>query len=293
MKFRKKFLLFIIIIPIFMSGCLATRTKMVVDGMKPFLDKMKIAMNKTDDFELVRDSMPPGLMQLESFLEISPHNEDLLVRTSEAYNSYAFAFVEDTDKSRAVKLYQKSKNFALRALQLNKTFSIDNKQNQEAFKSSIKKFKKYNVPALFFLCSSWLQILNLNPNTSTITIELSQIEALLDRILVLDENFYYGGVHTLFGCFYASRPSTMGGNPEQAKYHFNEAVDISESKYLLWQFFYARYYAVQVHDKELFNSTLNSIISAPDNISQELVFPNLIAKRKAKALLENINKYFK
>jgi len=277
----------------FVSGCADLRTKMVVDGMEPFLEKMKIAMNENNDFELVRDSMPAGIIQLEGFLKVSPTNEDLLVRTSEAYNAYAFAFIEDTDKPRAIKLYQKSKQLALRALQWNKSFRIDQSLSHDDFKSALKNFnKRHHVPALFFLCSSWLQVLALNPQTNTLSAEMSQIEAILDRILALDETYYYGGVHALFGSFYGSRSPQMGGHPEMAKYHFDEAFDISNSTYLLWQLLYAKYYAVQIKDKDLFISTLNHIISAPDTISQETIFPNQIAKRKASLLLRNINLYF-
>jgi len=293
MKKRSIICILFLIIPIVCTGCESMRAKMVVDGMGPFLESMKISMNKSDDFELVRSAMPAGIMQLESFLEISPDNEDILVRTAEAYNSYAFVFVEDIDKPRAIKLYQKSKNLALRALQWNKSFRLDHHQPIDEFNTSLKRFnKKYQVPALFYLCSSWLKILILNPQSNTMTTELSQIEAILDKILEIDETFLYGGVHALFGSFYAARPPQMGGNPEMAKFHFNEAFDISESKYLLWKLLYAEYYAVQVKDKELFISTLNDIISAPDTILQEAIFPNQIAKRKAKAVLDNINLYF-
>lgn len=281
-----------VLIPIFVSGCESTRTKMLVDGMGHFLDKMKVSMNKMNDVELVRDSLPTALIQLEGFLEISPNNYDLLVRVSEAYYGYVFAFVEDKDKPRAIKLYQKSKNYALKALKKNKSFCIDQNLSQEDFSLSLKKLKRYQVPAMFFLCSSWLKLLKLDPQTNTISIEIRQIESILDRILVLDEHYYYGGVHTLFGGFYASLPPNMGGNPEQAKYHFSEAIDISEKKYLLWQLMFAKYYAVQIKNKDLFISTLNSIISAPDNILPEAIFQNQIAKRKAKALLDNINNFF-
>ena len=290
---RKYFYLLFTIIPIICSGCADMKAKMVVDGMGPFLEKMKIAMNKNDDYELVRNAMPAGILQLESFLEISPDNEDILVRTAEAYNSFAFAFVEDRDKTRAIKLYQKSKDLALRALQWNKSFCLDYQQPVEKLKAALKKFKKkYQVPALFYLCSSWLKILILNPQSNTMPTELSQIEAILDRILKIDETYHYGAVHALFGCFYAARPSQLGGNPEMAKFHFDEAFDISGSRYLLWKFLYAKYYAVQAKDKDLFISTLNDIISAPDTILKEAVFPNQIAKRKAKALLDNIHIYF-
>jgi len=284
--------IFLATIAIIFVGCESTRTRMVVDGMGTFLENMKIAINKADDIELVRESMPTGLLQLEGFLEISPHNDDLLVRTSEGYYSYAFVFIEDNDKDRAIKFYRKSKKYALRALKRHKSFSIDPAITEEKFKKILKKIKKYEVPALFFLCSSWMKLLELNPQANTLSIELSQIETILDRILILDENFQYGGPHVLLAGLYSTLPQNMGGNPEQAKFHFDEAIDISDGKYLLWQLMLARYYAVQVKDKQLFTSTLNDIISAPDNLLPQANFSNLVAKQKAQALLDNIKSYF-
>ena len=74
--------------------------------------------------------------------------------------------------------------------------------------------------------------------------DLPKVEAMMDRVLELDDTFYYGGIHALMASNFVSRPEMFGGQPEQAKDHFNEAFEISESKYLLWYFLYAKYYAV-------------------------------------------------
>jgi len=294
MKFIKKSIYYILVcfIIICLTSCESVRTKMVVDGMSPILEKMKISMNKNNDFELVRDSMPASIIQLEGFVEVSPNNTDLLIRTSEAYYSYAFSFIEDVDKQRALKLYTKARQLALRALTCHKSFIIGKGQTNDAFISSLNAFNAYYVPALFYLCGSWMQMIALNPHSQTLSIELSQIEAILDKILSLNENYNYGAVHALFGGFFASRLPELGGKPDQAKFHFEEAMEISDSKYLLWHYLYAKYYAVQIKDKDLFVSTLNGIINAPDTILKEAVLPNQIAKHKAKYLLANMNQYF-
>jgi hypothetical protein len=61
MKIKRPILyMLFMIIPIVCSGCADMRAKMVVDGMGPFLEKMKMSMNKSDDFELVQTAMPAG-----------------------------------------------------------------------------------------------------------------------------------------------------------------------------------------------------------------------------------------
>ena len=97
---------------------------MMVDGMKPMMEKMNIAVNQNPDVETVRLSMPASLIQLDGFIEVSPDNEDLLLRASEAYSGYALLFVEDTDMKRAAQLNKKARDYALRVLR--KNTNIDN-----------------------------------------------------------------------------------------------------------------------------------------------------------------------
>jgi hypothetical protein len=56
---------------------------------------------------------------------------------------------------------------------------------------------------------------------------------------------------------------------------------------------YAKYYAVQLKDRELFVKTLNDILSAPDDILPEQAFVNAAVKQKAKDLLAHTDDYFK
>ena len=115
----------------------------------------------------------------------------------------------------------------------------------------------------------------------------------MDRLLELDDTFYYGGTHALLAVYYVSRPEMFGGQSDEAQFHFKEAFEISESKYLLWQYLYARYYAVQLKDKELFINTLNGIITAPDDLLPEQAFVNAAIKQKAGDLLAHTDDYFK
>ena len=68
--------------------------------------------------------------------------------------------------------------------------------------------------------------------------------------------------------------------------------EISESKFLIWHYLYAKYYAVQNQDRELFVSTLKNIISAPVDLLPEKRFANEAVKLKAKHLLSKEDKLF-
>jgi hypothetical protein len=295
--FRK--ILLIILCLIFssglLSGCASTIAKMSVDGMRPIMEDMHNATNRNNDIDLVRAGMPAMLIQMDGFIRVSPENRYLLTSAAEANMGYAFLFVEDTDKPRARQLYAKARDYALRNLSLDKTFKQALEQDDiQVFANALKTIHKRDIAALYFATNAWLSWINLahadNPDALK---DLPKVEAMMDRVLVLDDTFYHGGIHALMAVNFVARPEMFGGQPEQAKDHFNEAFDISESKYLLWYFLYAKYYAVQINDKGLFVTTLNKILSTPDDILPEEAFVNGAVKLKAKELLVHTDDYFK
>lgn len=279
----------------FLSGCASTIAKMSVDGMRPILEDMHAATNRNSDIDLVRAAMPAMLIQMDGFIRVSPENRYLLTSAAEANLGYAFLFVEDIDKPRAKLLYIKARDYALRNLSSNKTFKQALEQDDiQVFTDALKTIHKRDIAPLYFATNAWLSWINLaHADNSEVLNDLPKVEAMMDRVLELDDTFYHGGIHALMGSNFVSRPEMFGGQPEQAKIHFNEAFEISESKYLLWYFLYAKYYAVSIDDKELFVTTLNKVLSAPDDILPEEAFPNGAVKLKAKELLGHTDDYFK
>jgi len=279
---------------VLLAGCASTIAKAAVDGMKPIMENMRSATNSNRDVELVRQAMPALLAQMDGFILTSPENRHLLASAAEANMGYAFLFVEDLDAQRAKKMYLKARDYALRNLNLNDTFRQALHQDDiRVFADALKTIHKRDIAALYFATNSWLTWLNLelsdNPDVMK---DLPKVEAMMDRVLALDDTFYHGGIHALMGVYLAARPEMFGGRADDAQRHFTEAFEISESKYLLWHFLYAKYYTVQVKDRELFHSTLNRILDAPDDILPEEAFVNCAVKIKARHLLNHADDYF-
>lgn len=277
------------------TGCASTIAKMSVDGMKPILVDMRTATNRNPDVALVRDAMPAMLVQMDGFIRVSPENRYLLVSAAEANMGYAFLFVEDKDRRRARELYAKAREYALRNLETNKTFRQALEQDDlQAYTEALRTIHKRDIAALYMATNSWLQWINLSrAENSDVLRDLPRVEAMIDRLLELDDTFYYGGVHALMGVYAISRPEMFGGRPDEAQAQFQAAFEISESKFLLWHFLYAKYYAVQTRDRDLFVTTLNRIIAAPDGILPDQAFANAAVKMKARDLLQSTDEYFR
>jgi tetratricopeptide (TPR) repeat protein len=295
LRYARYLMISLVVLASFLTGCASTMAKMTVDNMKPLMEDMHSSTNRNPDVDLVRTAMPALLIQMDGFIKISPENRYLLASAAEANMGYAFLFVEDMDRQRAKEQYLKARDYALRNLKLNQTFKEAIEQDDiEVFTKALKTIHKRDIAALYFATNAWLQWINLaHSDNPEVLKDFPKVEAMMDRVLALDDTFYHGGIHALFGVYYIARPEMFGGQPEQSQEHFKEAFEISESKYLLWYFLYAKYYAVQMKDKELFVSTLNKVISAPDDLLPEEAFVNAAVKRKADDLLLHVNDYFK
>jgi len=287
-KHAGRFLYFLIILPFFF-GC--SQTRFMVKSMNPLMAKMNKSVNENPDVDTVRDAMPASLIQMDGFITAAP-NKELLLMTSEAYFGYSFAFIEDADKVRASKMYLKARDYALQVLNKDSHFKKALNKPAAGFKQALKRFDKDDVPALYWAASSWMARIALNLDKPELLMDIPKAEAMLLRVVELDENFYYGVAHAALGSFYASRSKTIGGDPEKAKYHFDRAFELSDSKILFVHLMYAKFYAYQVQDRQLFISTLEDIVSKPVGYFPEKNFANEVAKRKAKRLLEDVDMYF-
>ena len=295
---KKKFFRIVQIVLIvllgFLWGCSAgARSKMMVRNMEPLLEHINDAARKNNDISLVRDAMPVGLLQMDGMIEADPENKLLLMTAAENYHGYAFFFVEPDNRVSAEKLYKKSYDYAYRALNRNAAFKKAENGSLEDFTRALEKFKKEDVPALYWGAASWLAWMRVSQGSGFDSVtDFPKIEAMMDRMLVLDEIYNYGAVHVLMGAYYSSIPDSFGGNSEDAQFHFNEAFEISESKYLLWHVFYAQYYAFAVQDKQLYVESLENVMSAPEDIFPEETFANLVAKQMAEKMLKETDLIF-
>jgi hypothetical protein len=292
MNFRTKSFVVLLVIPLAFSVWGCNRAKFMANNMTPIVPKMNAAAQKMDDIDLMRQAGPHSLIFLEGLLEASPHNRTFLLRAAEGYAGYTFAYVEDEDPKRAAKLYRRARGFALRLLEWNTDFMEAMEKSPDEFEETLQQFDQYDVPGLFFLAQTWLSEINVSRDDPAVLVDIPKAEAVLKRVLELNDSYNHGLAHTMMGGFYAGQPQIFGGDPVKAKYHFDRGFLISQEKFLPMYIFYAKLYAYQIQDRELFVETLEYIINAPDDLYPEKRLANEIAKVKAKALLAEVDEYF-
>ncbi|OGP90278.1 MAG: hypothetical protein A2157_06955, partial [Deltaproteobacteria bacterium RBG_16_47_11] len=195
------------------------------------------------------------------------------------------------DKEYANLLYERVRQYALRSLE-RRGFKDPLQRPFDDFQGGLKRLGKKDVPILFWTATCWANWIRLNLDSMEALSELPRVEAMMRRVLELDEGFHYGGAHLFMGIWYASRPKIAGGDLKKAQEHFLKALDLGDKKFLMAYVYYASYYARKIMDKELFTSTLQKVLETPAETSPDLILLNSIAKRQAKELLSHVEEYF-
>jgi len=250
------------------------------------------AINEESDLQLAEQSIASDLKLLEGLIKGDPENNHLLLLASQGYSSYALGFAEDQSEERARMFYLRGRDFGLRILKQNKNFNEALEKDIAELRSALNEFSKDDVPAMFWTASGWGNYINLSKTDPAALADLPKIDAMMHFVLEKDEAYFYGGPHLFLGTILASTPKMFGGNPEKAKEHFEKCLAINQGKFLMTYVYYAKTYAVQVQDRELFETLLRKVEAAPLDILPEQRLANAIAKKKAGQLLKNIDEYF-
>jgi hypothetical protein len=266
--------------------------QMVARSSLPIVESGNVAMNSEPDLELARAAIPANLKLIEGLIQELPGNTDLRIQAAQGFYGYAYGFVEDQDSERASKLYRRGLTHALQALAAIGFEGDITVMSQDELNQHLTALRRVAVPALFWSASCWAKWIDMNRDDPARIAEMGKAAALMERVLELNENYYYGGAHLFYGVFYGSRPPMLGGDYERAARHFSKARAVTMGKLLIVNLLEAQYLARQELDRKQFHQQLMAVINAPPDIYPEMALVNAIAQQKAKQLLTKEEEWF-
>jgi tetratricopeptide (TPR) repeat protein len=236
------------------------------------------------DQEIAKISIPASLKILEGLLKSDPDNKEILETLCMGFCGYSMLFVEDDTPERASELYLRARDYGLKALE--HTYDTFQDIKQEDVISLLKKAGKEDLEALLWTSISWNAWINLNLDKPFALGQLGLSQAYTETLIDVDEQYRYGLPCILMGASLSSRPSMFGGDPEKAKKYFERALNLSNRKFFLAQYFYAKYYTVRIQDKDMFDNLLEEVIYGNPAELKDLCLINSVIYHKAKSLKE-------
>lgn len=268
------------------SGC----ASLVSSATSDMADNISLAISNQNDPATVRDGAPAYLIMIDGLIEGDPQNRDLLLAGARLYGSYTAAFIEDEPRAR--RLADKALSYARRALCIDVVEVcevVDSKLDQ--FEASLAETGPSDLKSLYSFSAAWASWIQVNASDWNAVADLSKVTALFERCLVIDETHDNGGAHIYLGVLKSLLPAAMGGKPELARAHFERANEIAGGHNLMIKVLMAKHYARNVFEKELHDSLLIEVESAPADYPGYTLI-NTLAKNEAEQLLAESDDFF-
>ena len=247
--------------------------------------------------------MPFALKLNESLLASVPKHAPLLLATCSAFTQYAYGFIEteadvlgeahhDESKAlreRALKLYLRGRDYCLRALDV-RSAGLSQRILADP-EVALAKLEKKDVPLLYWTAASWGAAIALGIDRPDLVVDFPTVRALADRALALDDTWSKGAIHELMIPL-DSLPEALGGNVERARTHFARAVEIQSGVAASPYVALATGVAVPAQNRAEFEKLLQQALAVDTSKDPSNRLANLLAQRRARALLEQIDTRF-
>ncbi len=263
-------------------------------------------------FEQERDpafaeaAIPANVKLLEVLLARAPHDRKLNTLAAEYLGMYAYAFLEprvallryeDLDASeraraRAGDFYLRARAHGLEALSHRHRFLDSLDGTEEEVRAGVATLGKRDLPALFWTAFSWGNYTNLHLEDPEALADSLIVVEMMKRVVELDEGYYYAGAHLFFGAMLCRLPVSAGGDPEKARHHFERALALTKGRFLMARLFFARYYAVRVQDRALWDEQMRAIQEADLDAWPEERLANTLAKEQAAFYQAHVDEFF-
>jgi hypothetical protein len=279
--------LLILLMVLLLTACpgryMDAATRRVAEGLT------KALLNQTD-IPTVRDGLPAYLLSIDGLINSSPDNADLLSAGSRLYSTYASSFVSDGPRARRLSAKGLEYGRHLLCIQVPDVCKAL-PEGLESFKAALAETKDDHVPALYTFASAWATWVQARTEDWDAIAELPKIQALMERVIELDDDYDDGNAHIYLGVLATQLPPSLGGKPEEGKAHFEEAIEISDGQNLIAKVLYAKQYARLTYNRPLHDRLLKEVLDAPAEVDG-LTLSNMLAKEQAHRLKASADEYF-
>ncbi|MFC1564119.1 TRAP transporter TatT component family protein [candidate division KSB1 bacterium] len=288
-RIKSKLLLSVLLSAAAFTGC--SLQKMAVKASGGIIENTIEALYAEPDYDLAKEAMPSLLLQLEGLLLSDPGNSGLIINAVKGYTGYALGFIEDEDPDKAGSFYLRARDHGMGLLSSRSSISKNYQGSIEEFESAVMRLNERDLPLIFWTANAWAGYINLNRTNTDALADQAYVDALMQKVLDLDETYFHGSAHMYFGIVYGER-GMAGGDLEKSREHFEKCFRITNNNFLLSYVMYAKYYAINAFDEAVFVEALNRVLNTPSDVLPGIQLLNEIAKKKAEILLRNKDEYF-
>jgi len=260
-------------------------------GLGSVAQRLGDAIASQPDPAIVRQGLPSYLILADTLAEDSPEDASTQFAAARLYSLYGGSFVDADARKR--QLTERAYDYARRGLCL-RLEAVCEALDAEfpTFRQALQGVDEAKgAQALYRFASVWSTWVQARSDDYTALADLPRIEATLKRVLALRPEIDHGFAHVYYGVLLAQRPAALGGQPKEAKHHFERAIAISDGRNLMAKTLYAEHYARLEFDRELHQRLVTDVLTA-DAQAGDLTLANTLAQRRARELRASADAFF-
>ena len=287
-----------------LGGC--DTTKLAADSTSELFERAAPGIETHWDYELVGESMPAAIVQVEGFLRIVPDNKSVLMTGVKIYLGYAYGWIEDevevhdmadnleeADRLRAQAkiMYQRGIDMGFHRIRLDHPgFDKAVKKDNDTFRAWLEKnmTSKEDADVLLWVGQTWGAFIGMASDDMDKVADLPTVKAMVGRSAEIDPGHLYSLAQMTMGIIACQE---IGGNMEKSKADFDAVLERTKRRNLIAQLNMAKYYAVQMGDQKMFKELLKEVMDAGDVLPENRL-SNRIARRRAERYLSNGDYFF-
>ena len=290
------------------AGC--NLNQIAADQTASLLEEAAPALDGHWDYELIGEGTPGAIMQLEAMYSLSPDNEGLGLNLAKAYVGYGFGWVENeleiaddaADFDKADRIRDRARQLYLRARNLGRhAMRVRDPEVDEILTGDPAKLKEYleeeftdpeqDAAVLFWTAMGWGSAINLSLDDPDLIADAPICSALMTRVTEIDPDFFNASAWAFLGGLESAMPAALGGTPEKGKNYFEQGLQITERRNHMIHIAYAKLYAVNTSNRELYVKLLTEVLEAED-LGDSVRLNNKIARVRAERYLANVDELF-
>ena len=218
-----------------LAGCVSMATDRLARNLSH-------AMLNQNDPEIVRTGAPAYLLLLDSLIEESPNDAQLLLAGANLYSAYAGGLIESHD--RRLLLTERARSLADQGLCLRDQRLCDIATMPfETLTETLDRAQLGSLQATYIAAVSWAGWIQARSDDWDALADLGKVEALLEAVAAREPGYDRGRAQLYLGIIRTQLPTALGGRPEIGRRHFEAALDYSRQRDLMVKVEYARRYA--------------------------------------------------
>ena len=232
-----------------------------------------------------------------------PESDRLLLAATQGFTQYAYVCLEteailikqaDYGRSReqfdrALNLYLRAKGYGIRGLELRYPGIGDRLQVEP--EGALTETTVEDVALLYWTAASWGAAITRGSDRPDLIADLPAVVAMMERVLALDERFGDGAIHDVF-VMIRGLPTEMGGDPEEARRHFERALELNGGRMAGTYATYATSVVQGEQDRERFVELMELALAVDPDAEPSHRLQNLVTQTRARHILDHIDDYF-